>query len=54
MLVKRHAVTALQNEQLTVTITYEVAGGSLARRERDATVTLRNAGPGFEVLEWQR
>ncbi|WP_368744954.1 hypothetical protein, partial [Desertibaculum subflavum] len=53
MLIKRHTVTALQGERVGLAITYEVAGTN-ARSERDATVTLRNAGPAFEVLEWRR
>jgi hypothetical protein len=54
MHVKRHEVTALQSGQLTIAVTYEVATGGTGRRDREATVTLRNEGPAFEVLDWQR
>lgn len=47
-------MTSLLNEQLTVAITYAVSGGGSTERNRDATVTLRNAGLPFEVLEWRR
>jgi hypothetical protein len=44
----------LEAGQLVVAITYEVASGGGARRDREATVVLRNEGPGFEILDWQR
>lgn len=54
MHIKRYDISALEAGQLVVAITYEVASGGGARRDREATVVLRNEGPGFEILDWQR
>jgi hypothetical protein len=54
MHVKRHEVSALQSGQLTIAVTYEVSTGGTAQRDRQATVTLRNEGPAFEIVDWQR
>jgi hypothetical protein len=54
MFVKRHEVTALASGELTIAVTYEVSSGGSTRRDRDATVTLRNEGPAFEIVDWQR
>jgi hypothetical protein len=54
MHVKRHEVIALQSGQLTITVTYEVSTGGAAQRDRQATITLRNEGPAFKIVSWQR
>jgi hypothetical protein len=54
MSIKRYTLAALDSELITLAVTYEVAGAGAARRDRDASVMLRNAGPVFEIVQWQR
>ncbi len=54
MSIRRYEITAVDDGALDLALAYEVAGSAAGRHDRQAAVRLRNAGPDFEILDWQR